>query len=182
MFNKSILLLTLLCYIMLMAAIKNLKKIKIGNLSCGFSLTELIVVLAIIAVISGLGLASFSALSGDRLEADARKLVNDLSWLRQMAAAGNQYIPAGSRQNYIAVFNTANETYTIYQASINPNNLIKTQNLSPGVNLVSVVPPPARVTFSFPQGAAQDKTITLTSQGKTKTVSVFGNTGYVRLQ
>lgn len=148
----------------------------------GFSLIELIVVIAIIAIISGLGLSSFSTLSGDKLEGDARKIVNNLSWLRQMAVAGTQYIPAGSRQNYIAAFDTVNETYTIYQGSINPNNLIKSQNLSPGVNLVSVLPLPAQLTFSFPQGTAQDKTITLNSQGKTRTVSVFGNTGYVRIQ
>lgn len=147
----------------------------------GLSLIELIVVIAIIAIISGLGLASFSVLSGDRLEGDARKIVNDLSWLRQMAVAGSQYIPAGSRQNYIAAFDTVNETYAIYQGSISPGNLIKSQNLSPGVNLASALPPPAQLTFSFPQGAAQNKTITLDSQGKTRTVSVFGNTGYLRM-
>ena len=158
------------------------QSVKIKMSLTGFTLIELIVVIAIIAIISGLGLTSFSTLSGDRLEGDARKIVNDLSWLRQMAAAGNQYIPAGSRQNYIAVFNTVNETYTVYQGSTIPSNLIKTQSLSPGVNLVSVLPLPAQVTFNFPQGTAQDKTITLTSQGKTRTVSVFSNTGYVRIQ
>ena len=131
---------------------------------------------------------SFSSLTGDRLNADARKMVNDLCWIRQLAVAGHQYISGGSgRQNYIAVFDTTAESYTLYydlngNGSADIDEAIKTQSLNPGVDLASVSPLPAQITFSYPQGTTQTKIITLNSQGNSKQVAAFANTGYVRIQ
>lgn len=153
-----------------------------------FSLIELIVVLAIIAVVSAMGVTSFSNLTGNRLTTDARKIVNDLGWARQLSVAGHQNYVNTGRQNYIVDFDTINETYSVYWASVAAANLVKTQTLNTGVDLVSVtdflgIPlVPARLTFSFPSGTTQNAYINLSSQGKTKTISVFGNTGYVKVQ
>lgn len=145
----------------------------------GFSIIELITVIAMVAIISALALASFSSLTGDRLTADARKIVNDLCWARQLAAA--------KHRNHIIVFDTAAESYVVYDdlngnAAPEANEEIKEQILNRGINLVSVAPLPAQITFSFPQGTTQTKTITLNSQAKTRTVVTFANTGYVRIQ
>jgi prepilin-type N-terminal cleavage/methylation domain-containing protein len=144
----------------------------------GFTLIEFIVVIAIIAVLSAVGIVSFSSLTGDKLTSDARKLVNDLCWARQMAVARNQ--------NYIIDFNTTSERYSIYNTSISPANQLKIQILSPGIDLVSVTPaaPVVFNTFSFPKPAsiATNSNITLSAQGKTATVQVFNTTGYVKIQ
>lgn len=145
----------------------------------GFTLIELIAVIAIVAMVSGLSLASFSTLSGDRLTADARKIVSDLCWARQLAAA--------KHRNHIVVFDTAAENYTIFD-DLNQDTIpqateeIKEQILTAGIDLVSVTPLPTQITFSFPSGTTQTKTITLNSQGKTRTIITFANTGYVRIQ
>lgn len=145
----------------------------------GFTLVELIAIIAIVAVVSGLSLASFSTLSGDRLTADARKIVNDLCWARQLASA--------KHRNHIVVFDTAAENYTIFD-DLNQDTIpqateeIKEQILTTGIDLVSVTPLPAQITFSSPSGTTQTKTITLNSQAKTRQVVTFANTGYVRIQ
>ncbi|TAN62303.1 prepilin-type N-terminal cleavage/methylation domain-containing protein [bacterium] len=145
----------------------------------GFTLIELIAVIAIVAVVSGMSLASFSTLTGDRLTANARKIVSDLCWARQLAAA--------KHRNHIVVFDTAAESYVIYDdldadASADPSEEIKEQILTTGIDLVSVTPPTAQLTFGFPLGTTQTKTITLSSQGKIRAVVTFANTGYVRIQ
>lgn len=145
----------------------------------GFTLVELIAIIAIVAVVSGLSLASFSTLSGDRLTADARKIVSDLCWARQLAAA--------KHRNHIVVFDTAAENYIVYDDLDNdsfadPIEEIKEQVLTTGIDLVSVTPPLAQLIFSFPFGTTQTKTITLSSQGRIRTVVTFANTGYVRIQ
>ena len=155
---------------------------RVSSSKHGFSLVELIVVVAIIAVMTALSMVSFSSLTGSRLTADARKIVNDLCWTRQLAVSGHQnYVDTG-RQNYIVDFDTLNERYTVYWGIVAPNNQVKTQALGTGIDLVSVAPS-TLLTFSFPQGTASaTTTITLNSQGKTKTVQVFANTGYVKIQ
>lgn len=135
----------------------------------GFTLIELIAVIAIVAVVSGLSLASFSTLSGDRLTADARKIASDLCWVRQLTVT--------THQNYVVDFAATN--YAIYRGSIAPNNQIKTQNLYTGITLSAA---PTQLTFSFPRGTAQNGSIALSFQGKTKTVVTFANTGYVKIQ
>ncbi len=160
-----------------------------GNRARAYTLIELIAVIAIVAVMSALALASFSTLSGDRLNGDCRKIVNDLCWARQMAVAGKPYFSSAARRQYIIVFNTTGETYDLFY-DVNGDGLpdpatenIKTQILSSGVDLVSVAPGPAQITFYYPQATlTQTKTITLSAQGKTRQVLVFGNTGYARIQ
>lgn len=153
---------------------ENYKRIKKSLRFSGITLIELITVIAIIASLATAGFISFTSSIGDRLDADARKLVSDLCWARQVAVS--------THQNYIVDFDVVNERYTIYRGSIAVTNQIKTQNLV--VDLVSVAPVPAQITFSFPQGIPAPqitKDITLSYQGRTKQVRVFGNTGYVRI-
>lgn len=147
-----------------------------------FSLIELLTVIAIIALTAGVGIVSFSSITAHRLATDARKIAADLCWGRQLAASGHQNFVNTGRQNYIVSFDTSAESYALYYSSVGPANLVKTQGLQPGVDLVSVTPS-AQITFSYPQGRpAQDTTITLNSQGKTRQVVVFASTGYVRVQ
>ena len=158
----------------------------------GFTLIELIVVIAIIAVMSAVSLASFSVLTGNRLNADARKIVSELCWVRQLAVAGHQNYVNTGRGNYIVAFDDVNEAYTLY-CDLNGNGVgdaneaVKTQNLSPDIDLAPLTDfmgaplLPAQITFRFPAGTAQDCLVTLSSQGKTKQVSIFGNTGYVKI-
>ena len=149
---------------------------RMGNRRLGYvragTLIELMVVIAIIGVLAAASLLSFTTLAGERLEADTRKVAADLCWARHMAVA--------THQNYIVDFDIVNERYVIYRGSIAVNNQLKSQNLI--VDLVSVIPGPAQITFSFPQGTASTQQINLGFQGKAKQVNVFGNTGYVKIQ
>lgn len=138
----------------------------------GFSLIELMVVIAIIAVMAGASIVSFSSLTGSRLDADARKMVADLCWARQMAVA--------THQDYIVDFDLVNSRYIIYRGSIAVANEVKAQNLT--ATLTSVLPVPAQITFLFPTGTAQTKQVNLDYQGKTKQIVAFANTGYVKIQ
>lgn len=155
---------------------------KIMRSLTGFTLIELIVVVAIIAVVSAVSVTSFSTLTGDRLEADARKMVNDLCWIRQRAVA--------THRRHRVIFDLANERYRLFEDQdgdflfADPAEEIKRQNLGVGINLAA--PTPAQLTFSFPQGtlleAGPDWTITLNSQGRTRQARVFRNTGYVKIE
>ena len=147
----------------------------------GFTLIELMVVIAIIATLSALSMVSFSSLTGNRLTLDARAIAADLCWMRQMAVA--------KHRNQIVVFDTSSESYTLYDdldtdSTPDANEEIKRRTLSVGIDVSSVIPS-LQFYFVFPQGntsSAGTTTITLNAQGKTRTVQVFNNTGYVRVQ
>lgn len=136
------------------------------------TLIELVIVVTIIAILTATGLVSFSIIAPRQLEAEARKIVSDLCWARQMAVA--------THQDYIVVFDTTNDRYIIYRDSITPANEIKRQSLE--VDLVSVTPAPTQLQFNFPSGTTQSKQINLNHQGKPGQIIVFGQTGYVKIQ
>lgn len=76
----------------------------------GFSLMELIIVMAIMGVLSGSALVSFvSQLPHHRLNGATRGLVSDLRWARQLALA--------ERQPVSVVFDLEKERYQIERSS-----------------------------------------------------------------
>ena len=142
------------------------------RLKRGFTLIELVTAVVIIAIITAAGLVSFSSISSRRLEGAARKIVSDLSWARDEAV---------SRHKQCTVdFDTANNTYDVKEAGV----LIEQQSLN--VDLASVTDfsgsSVSNITFNFPLGTAQDRIINLSSGAKTRSVRVFGETGYVRME
>ena len=147
------------------------------RLKTGFTLIELIIVIVVIAVITTAGLVSFSSISSRRVEAEARKVISDLSWARKEAVSRHK--------KYTVDFDTNNNVYDVYEGDTS-GILVKRQNLD--VDLVSITDfsgtsiLPARVTFNYPLGTAQDRIVNLSGGGKTRAVKVFGETGYVRME
>jgi len=144
----------------------------------GFTLIEVIVVIIIIVVMTVISLASFSQLAPKRLSAEARKMVSDLAWVRQMAVA--------THNDYIIHFDTSAERYKVYRGSVSPANEVK--NVLLGVDLYSVSPGTdlrfCTFSDSNPQAgkADNDFTITLKREGKQKIISVYQGTGYIKVQ
>ena len=142
-----------------------------------FTLIEVIVVIIIIAVLYVVAVASFSSIAPKRLDADARKILSDLSWARQLAVA--------KHYNYVIRFDTAGETYRIYRDSVSSDNEVKYQRL--GVDLYSVSPGTDLRFYTFSDtnrqaGTADNNfTITLRREGKEKTIAVYQGTGYIEI-
>ena len=132
----------------------------------GLTLIELAVTVAIIAIVSAAGLLSLSRLLSGRLEAETRVLVADLSWARSRTIA--------TRSNHTVVFDPGNDRYTISDTG----GTLKTRSLE--VDLVSVSPA-GDLTFTAPYARTQSKQITLSYRGQTILVTVFGDTGYIKL-
>lgn len=139
-----------------------------------FTLVELVITVAIIAVVSGASLISFYAYFGRRVDAEARKLAADLAWARQMCVARHQ--------DYRVVFDAANNSYDIFEAA----SVRRRQRLAldiTGVTDPSAAPLlPAELTFYWPAGNTQDARIGLSHNNRIRNVTVFGQTGYVKVQ
>jgi len=145
---------------------------------------EMVVSLLIIALISTIVLVSYTILERRKLEVAARGLVMDLCWVRE--AAANKHL------DYIVDFDTAGEIYSIYEDRDEDGNpaadeQIKQQRLA--VDLVSVtdftgspLPAPQRITFDSPYGVSQERIVNLSRGGKTKSVNIYAETGYVVLE
>jgi len=136
-----------------------MKKLKLG-----FSLTEFILVVAIIAMVSVTIGISLSSLSPRKLENEVQKLVGDLAWARSMSISTHNHY----RIDFDIVENGAIDaadlnTYIIYR--VDPTNLtsevaVKRRVLNvDGIDLIpGVVPPSPLVEFDFrnPQGSLND--------------------------
>lgn len=141
------------------------------------TLVETVVVIAITVILAGVLLTSYANIITRNVEADARRIVSDLGWVRQLAVS--------THTDYCIRFN-AND-YQIYTNTCGVSaNLMKRQNLD-----VPIINPgtPFDLTYSSPRGTASSSasvsnvlTITLTRDNRTKNVLVFENTGYVKMQ
>lgn len=138
-----------------------------------FNLVEIATVVSIILIITSSVAASFFIAGSKRLEAEARKIIYDAAWIREAAVS--------SHQNYRLHF-TSNY-YEIYDGG---GNLIKRENLvsqitSPSTPFDVYFYPFSIGTSSWTAGDADDISISLAHQGKTKTITVFGKTGFVKI-
>jgi prepilin-type N-terminal cleavage/methylation domain-containing protein len=154
------------------------------------TLVELITCLAIMAVIAGVVLTSFSLVDRRRLESAARVVSADLCWARQMAVSRHQdYIVTFNQTSAIIIDSWGNpldpESYRITDTGGNPLDSARpTQRLRP-VDMVSVTDfsgnPQTQIEFNFPSGIAQDRIVNLSHAGRTRPVRVYGETSFVRL-
>jgi prepilin-type N-terminal cleavage/methylation domain-containing protein len=143
----------------------------------GLTLIEMVIGLAITAVLAATTLVSFNVVDGRRLDAQARNLVSDLNWARELAAS--------SHHDCIVDFDIANENYSFYNGSIAAANLVRQQRLS--VDLASVTDWNLNAitdfTFSAPQGDASSSVlITLNQTGRSRIINVSDQTGFVRME
>ena len=141
------------------------------------TLIEMVISLAITAVLTTTTLVTLNFVGGRDLDTQARSLVSDLIWARELASSRHN--------NYIVVFNTTNETYSFYNGSIAPANLIRKQKFT--VNLASVTDwslnPITSVTFYFPKGnVSTPALINLNQAGRNRRVNISDTTGFIRME
>jgi len=140
------------------------------------TLMELLIVIAISAVIYATVLIGISSIDKKRLEVAVRNIVSDLILARQLAAS--------QHNNYIIVFDTAGEKYTVYRGSVVSTN--KTQEKTLDVDLVSVTDwagtPQTNLQFYSHTGLTDNRLINVTFAGKSKLINVTALTGYVKMQ
>lgn len=140
------------------------------------TLMELLIVIAISAVIYATVLIGISSIDKKRLEVAVRNIVSDLILARQLAAS--------QHNNYIIVFDTAGEKYTVYRGSVVSTN--KTQEKTLDVDLVSVTDwggtPQTNLQFDSHTGLTDNRLINVTFSGKSKLINVTALTGYVKMQ
>ena len=140
----------------------------------GFTLVELVTVIAISLVMLTIANLSFTNLGPLRLEGEARRMASDLAWLRQRAVAEST--------TYTATIDPATDSYVIRNGA---GAIVKTERLA--ADITSVVPGPNQVSFTYPiayLAARPVKVITLVQQGggRQRQITFSGETGAVRLQ
>ena len=138
-----------------------------------FSLVEMLVVIAIAAIMLAAGVYYLSALNPRKVEAEAIKLISELNRARQAAL--------GRHQNYTLTFDLAEDSYQISSASSDER-----QTNSLAVDLVSVTDflgnPANQALFYYPKGTSQDRIINLSSGGISRSIRLFAQTGYARME
>jgi len=156
-----------------------------------FSILELMVVVAIMALLSAVGVVYFKNLTKPRVEAEARKIAADITWLRQMTVS--------SRQHHVISIDTANSTYSVYKSpnmavsDITPANLIKTAGIKASLSLIRsnlwIYAPQGKTSYSCcPTGICLGplppscEYVTLSDGGKSEKIRVYPETGYIKLE
>ena len=139
-------------------------------------MVELVVVVAIIGVLTASVTVSFSGLGGTKLGADARKILTDISWARERAAATH------TRQGFS--FDTSNRTYSVYKSptatasDFTGDNFLKMAWLEVSLSLAA-----ANLWVYSPGGnISGPATITLDYGGRTRLIRIFPDTGYARIE
>ncbi len=149
----------------------------------GITLIEIAVVLAILVTVSAATVVSFtSGLSALKLEAEARKVLADISWARQRVIA--------TRIGHALHFDQAGKKYFIYKSLTGKTSDFTSSNLLNEVVLnVSLSLTQANLWVYSPKGnmwlddgSTGRDTIPFANQGRTKNIKVFAETGNVKLE
>jgi prepilin-type N-terminal cleavage/methylation domain-containing protein len=167
-----------------------------------FTLLELVIVMAIAAVLIAIIGSSFSIVLRNRIEMQSRKLASDLIWVRELSVSQPSNI---SGENYYTVaFNSANLWYGIFRGNADAGNVSRSlKQTFLTVGNISVTHPdaggnvdalsPSELRFYSPSGtmvsAAGDPFVTprnkacvnLKFRAAQNQVKVYGDTGYVRV-
>lgn len=143
------------------------------------TLIELIIGLVITAMILSVTVASFNSMTGRKLDVQARNLIGDLIWAREIAAA--------EHKNCTVVFNTANNWYSFYNGTVSVNNLIKNQSLSRGVNLDSVEDWGGntinQIVFLSPKGSSDTSALIILNQtNRLRRINISEETGFIKME
>lgn len=145
----------------------------------GFTLVEVSIVVAILAVAGAAAVVSYSSIPSFNLEAEVRKVLSDIYWTRQRAVATNT--------GHTLRFDQAGKKYSIYKSTTDftSPNLLKEVILGISLNLVQanlwVYSPKGNMYLN--NGTVAISTIPfINNQGKTKNIRVFAETGNVKLE
>lgn len=141
-----------------------------------FTLVEMIIGIAIITILSGIILVSFSLTNRRRLEVEARNLLADLQWAREMSFTRHL--------NYTVTFNRTNDTYVIADSGGIQVRPLKEM-------AVDITSSPDSLTFKFPSGsppvvvttvnAPSPDIIRLELNGQIREIRVYEETGFLEL-
>ena len=143
------------------------------------TLIELIIGLAITAMLVSVTVVSFNSMEGRKLDVEARNMLGNLIWAREIAA---------SRHNdCTVVFDTANNRYSFYNGSISADNLVKNLSLSRGVNLDSVKKwtgsSLSQIIFYSPRGnCSSSALIALNQTNRLRRINISDETGFIKME
>ncbi|MFA5362763.1 MAG: hypothetical protein WC335_05895 [Candidatus Omnitrophota bacterium] len=155
----------------------------------GFSLIEIIMIVLIIGILAGIAIPRFSAFFVMKLEGGRKKVIYDIRYVQQIAAARHT--------NTRVVFNTVNETYSAQEESpqgsgtwvtvISPFTRAALQvNFASdyqynGIDITSAsFGGSGTLQFDWKGIPANGGTVVLTFKDETRTITVEANTGFVR--
>lgn len=137
----------------------------------GFTLAEVFIVMAILALAGTAAVVSYSSLPSLKLEAEARKVLADIYWTRQRALATNT--------GHTLRFDQAGKKYFIYESLTTFTAPIKEVALGISLSLANT-----NLYVYAPKGNMHldQASIQFENQGKTKNIRVFAETGNVKLE
>lgn len=152
----------------------------IGNLERGFTITETIVALAIIAMVIGMGIPAFQNYSSiNRMKITSGEIATTLRLARGYAIS--------IRQECQVNFDIENSNFWLSatDSTGKENVLEKRHKLPPGVKIKSTTFLQNKATFTSLGSLKEHQggSVTITdAKGRTKTISVIGPTGMVKIE
>lgn len=154
----------------------------------GVTLVETIVVITILAMSAAAAVVTYNSVPALKLEAEVRKIVSDIYWVRQRAIARNE--------TYGLQFDPVTKQYVLYRsptrkaADFIPSNHVQEGNFitdklfTVTLNLATtnlwVYAP--RGDMCLMEGTTQRDTILFVNDGKTKNIKIFAETGNVKVE
>ena len=143
--------------------------------SKAITLAELVTVIAIAGIITGIAMLSMAVLPTRRLQGEARRIVTDLAWVREMASS--------THSDYCVRFESS--AYEVYRGTCSSGTFLSRDSLQVSITSPST---PFNVNYSgFNSNdlggvVDNDRTITLNQAGRTKDVYVYAQTGYAQME